>query len=92
MLAAGAYLFVITPGSRGAQVWHHEAGAVEVATIGAGDSFQGALLFALHAIGRIRPSSLAGLTVTELRGALSFALHCAAFTCCRAGADPPPLY
>jgi len=60
-----------------------------VDAIGAGDSFQGALLFALHAIGRIRPSSLARLTVTELSGVLSFASLCAAFTCGRAGADPP---
>ena len=31
MLAAGASLFVITRGSRGAQAWHREAGAIEVA-------------------------------------------------------------
>lgn len=97
MLAAGASLFVITRGSRGAQAWHREAGAIEVAApavmvvdaIGAGDTFQGALLFALQAIGRIRPSSLARLTATELHGVLSFASGCAAFTCGRAGADPP---
>jgi len=82
---------------RGAQAWHREAGAVDIAApantvvdaIGAGDSFQGALLFALHAIGRIRPSSLARLTITELCGVMSFASLCAAFTCGQAGADPP---
>jgi fructokinase len=97
MIAAGANLFVITRGSRGAHAWHREAGAIEVAApavrvvdaIGAGDTFQGALLFALHAIGRIRPSSLVCATATELRGVLSFASLCAAFTCGRAGADPP---
>src|SRR5882762_3917725 len=58
---AGASLIVVTRGTRGAQAWHREAGAVEVQaptadvvdTVGAGDSFQAALLFALHAIGRI---------------------------------------
>ena len=50
-------LVVVTRGIRGAQAWHGEAGAIEVQapavevvdTIGAGDSFQAALLFALRA-------------------------------------------
>ena len=97
LLAAGVSLCVITRGSQGAEAWHREAGAIEIAaptvkvvdTIGAGDSFQAALLFALRAIGSIRPSSLARATAAELRGVLSFASLCAAFTCGRAGADPP---
>jgi len=60
-----------------------------VDTIGAGDSFQAALLFALRATGRIEPGSLARTNSDELRRALSFASICAAFTCGRAGADPP---
>jgi fructokinase len=60
-----------------------------VDTIGAGDSFQAALLFALRAIGRIGTGSLAQMNSDELRRALSFASICAAFTCGRAGADPP---
>ena len=60
-IAAGASLVVVTRGIKGAQAWHREAGLVEVEapavdvvdTIGAGDSFQAALLFALRAIGRI---------------------------------------
>jgi fructokinase len=60
-----------------------------VDTIGAGDSFQAALLFALHAIGRIRSGTVAQLNSDELGRALSFASTCAAFTCSRAGADPP---
>jgi fructokinase len=97
LVEAGASLVVVTRGIKGAQAWHKQAGAVEVAapvvdvvdTIGAGDSFQAALLFALRAIGRIGPASLAQLTSDELGRVLSFASHCAAVTCSRAGADPP---
>jgi fructokinase len=97
LIAAGASLVVITRGIKGAQAWHRQAGVVEVQaptvkvvdTIGAGDSFQAALLFALRAIGRIGRASLAQITPDELSRVLSFAADCAAFTCGRAGADPP---
>jgi fructokinase len=97
LIAAGAGLVVITRGIKGAQAWHKQAGVVEVQaptvkvvdTIGAGDSFQAALLFALRAIGRIGRASLAQITPGELSRVLSFAADCAAFTCGRAGADPP---
>jgi fructokinase len=89
-IEAGASLVVVTRGIKGAQAWHKEAGVVEVVdTIGAGDSFQAALLFALRAIGRIKSESLARTNADELRRALSFASGCAALTCGRAGADPP---
>jgi fructokinase len=97
LLDAGASLVVVTRGSEGAQAWHKQAGAVEVQaptvtvvdTIGAGDSFQAALLFALRAIGRIGRASLAQITSGELSRVLAFASDCAAFTCARTGADPP---
>lgn len=97
LMEAGASLVVVTRGIRGAQAWHKKAGQVEVEaptvdvmdTVGAGDSFQAALLFALRAIGRIAAGSLAQADSAELRRALSFASTCAAFTCGRAGADPP---
>jgi fructokinase len=97
LIEAGASLVVITRGIKGAQAWHREAGAVEVVaptvaivdTIGAGDSFQAALLFALRAIGRIGAGALARMNSEELGRVLSFAAGCAAFTCARAGADPP---
>jgi fructokinase len=96
-IEAGASLVVVTRGIKGAQAWHKQAGVVEVEapivdvvdTIGAGDSFQAALLFALRAIGRIKSESLAQTNADELRRALSFASGCAALTCGRAGADPP---
>lgn len=97
LIAAGTSLVVVTRGIRGAQAWHREAGPAEVKapaidvvdTIGAGDSFQAALLFALRAIGRIKTEALAQLDADELHRVLSFASTCAAFTCGRAGADPP---
>jgi fructokinase len=97
MMAAGASLVVVTRGARGVQAWHRAAGAVAaeapkvnvVDTIGAGDSFQAAFLFALHALGRIGTKPLKQTNADELRRALSFASICAAVTVGRVGADPP---
>ena len=97
LLAAGTSLVVVTRGIKGAQAWHGTAGPVRVEapatdvvdTVGAGDSFQAALLFALRAIGRIKRGALAQMKAGELDRVLSFAAACAAFTCNRAGADPP---
>ena len=97
LMAAGTNLVVVTRGINGAQAWHRAAGPVQVEapatdvvdTIGAGDSFQAALLFALRTIGRIKRGALAEMNAGELDRALSFASTCAAFTCGRAGADPP---
>lgn len=97
LLGRGCSLFVITRGIKGAQAWHPAAGAVEVAapavkvedTIGAGDSFQAALLYSLHRLGRLGRSALKDISADELRYALSFASNCAALTCTRIGANPP---
>ena len=97
LIAAGTSLVVVTRGIKGAEAWHKEAGVVEVQaptvdvvdTIGAGDSFQAALLFALRAVGRIGRGALARASAGELGRALAFAAGCAAITCARAGADPP---
>lgn len=97
LLGQGTSLVVITRGNDGAVAWHAGAGQIEVAapkvevadTIGAGDSFQAALLFALHEQGRIARPRLKDIGADELRRALSFAANCAGLTCTRPGADPP---
>ena len=97
LLGQGASLVVITLGNNGAIAWHAGAGQIEVTapkvevadTIGAGDSFQAALLFALHKQGRLARSQLKGISADELRRALSLAANCAGLTCTRPGADPP---
>jgi fructokinase len=99
LLGKGASLVVITRGIDGAVAWHKAAGQIEVAapkvtvadTIGAGDTFQAALLFALHKQGRLRRQQLGDVSADELRRSLSFAANCAGITCSRPGADPPRL-
>ncbi|PJG56113.1 carbohydrate kinase [Bradyrhizobium forestalis] len=100
LLGQGTSLVVITRGNNGAIAWHAAAGQIEVQapkvevadTIGAGDSFQAALLFALHKQGRIARPRLKDIRADELRRALSFAANCAGLTCTRPGADPPWSY
>jgi fructokinase len=97
LLKEGASLVVITRGNSGAIAWHAGAGQIEVAapevavadTIGAGDSFQAALLFALHKQGSLARQQLKDMGADDLRRALSFAANCAGLTCTRPGADPP---
>jgi fructokinase len=97
LLASNAKLVVITCGDRGALAWHARAGAFDIAaptttvvdTVGAGDSFQAALLFALRALGRIERRALTELSADQLHRALTFAATCAAVTCSRAGPNPP---
>ncbi|MCA1381625.1 MULTISPECIES: carbohydrate kinase [Bradyrhizobium] len=97
LLGQGTSLVVITRGNNGAIAWHAQAGQIEVQapkvevadTIGAGDSFQAALLFALYKQGRIARPRLKDIGADELRRALSFAANCAGLTCTRPGADPP---
>lgn len=97
LLGQGTSLVVITRGNNGAVAWHAKAGQVEVTapkidvadTIGAGDSFQAALLFALHKQRRLARQQLKDIGTDELRRALSFAANCAGLTCTRPGADPP---
>ncbi|MBH5399730.1 carbohydrate kinase [Bradyrhizobium sp. CNPSo 4010] len=97
LLGQGTSLVVITRGNNGAIAWHAQAGQIEVQapkvevadTIGAGDSFQAALLFALYKQGRMARPRLQDIGADELRRALSFAANCAGLTCTRPGADPP---
>ena len=95
-LAAGVRLVVVTCGARGALGWS-AAGRVAVPpvavdvvdTVGAGDTFQAALLTWLAEQGLLDPAALAGLSVAQLDAALRFAAQAAAITCSRRGADLP---
>ncbi len=95
-LAAGVALVVITRGGDGAWAWTRNAHismpsvSVEVVdTVGAGDTFQAALLTALAERGVLSPAGLATLSEQTLTAALSFAANAAAITCSRRGADLP---
>jgi len=95
-LAAGVPLVVVTQGGAGAQAWVrgvHVRSAPQpvtvVDTVGAGDTFQAALLTWLAEHGRLAPQALAEWTEAELAALLDFAGRAAAITCSRRGADLP---
>ena len=95
-LAAGVALCVVTLGERGAaaatRLARNEAAATTVQivdTVGAGDTFQAALLTRLAECGNLSAAALAGLDEAGLNDALRFAIAAAAITCSRRGADLP---
>lgn len=95
-LAQGVGLVVATRGSDGAQAWTAREQAQVPArrvrledTVGAGDSFQAALLAWCAEQERLQPQALGTLTSPELRDALAFAVNASAITCSRRGADLP---
>ena len=95
-LQAGVSLVVVTRGGEGAWAWtprgHVETAPVRVQvidTVGAGDTFQAALLTSLDEQGLLDPASLKTLDKAPLRAALDFAARAAAITCSRRGADLP---
>lgn len=95
-LAQGVRLVVVTRGAEGALGWtarHHAAVppvAVDVVdTVGAGDTFQAALLAWAAEHDALAPSALEALSAAELAAALGFAVRAAAITCSRRGADMP---
>ena len=95
-LEAGVALVVVTRGSEGAWAWtareHAAAAPVQVKvvdTVGAGDTFQAALLTALAERGLLTHPGLAALGRVDLESVLAFAARAAAITCSRRGADLP---
>lgn len=95
-LAAGVALVVVTRGAQGAWGWtaqHHVAAASVpvhvVDTVGAGDTFQAALLTALAERQLLHRSALPQLSKQALGDVLTFAAQAAAITCSRLGADLP---
>jgi len=95
-LAAGVEAVVLTRGAEGASGWT-SGGRVDVPgrrvavvdTVGAGDTFQAALLAGLAETDRLRPGALKGLPASALAAWLDFAAAAAAITCSRRGADLP---
>lgn len=95
-LECGVRLVVITRGGNGARAWTR-AGVAEVAgapvatvdTVGAGDSFQAALLAGLAETGRLSPAALEALDEERLSRLLRFAGRASAITCGRRGAGLP---
>jgi fructokinase len=95
-LTAGPGLVVVTRGAEGATGYSRQAVVqvpsvpVKVAdTVGAGDTFQAALLAWAAEAGRLTADGLFSLGERELRSALGFATRAAAVTCGRRGADMP---
>ena len=95
-LAAGVALVVVTRGGEGAWAWtasdHVAVPPVAVPvvdTVGAGDTFQAALLTALAERGLLNRAALRRLGAADLAAVLTFAARAAAITCSRRGADLP---
>jgi fructokinase len=95
--ARGPQLVVVTLGAHGAvgllpdgtPVRRPGRATTVVDTVGAGDSFQAALLAWLHHEGRLGREAIAHLGETRLAACLDFAIAAAAITCARPGADSP---
>jgi fructokinase len=96
-LAAGAALVCITRGEKSTLAYYRAGGLAEVSvnrvqerdTIGAGDTFSGALLVAVNENGLLGSSGLLQLRSDDVSRLVRFASNCAGLTCERVGADPP---
>ena len=95
-LSRGVRLVALTEGAAGARCWTSAAQAkvapepvALVDTVGAGDSFQAALLTRLAEWDALTPQAMAALDAAQLRALLQFANQAAALTCSRRGADLP---
>ena len=95
-LAQGAALVVVTRGAEGAMAWSAQARVqtppvkVDVIdTVGAGDTFQAAMLTWLAEHDALSAAALRALDADQVRDLLGFATRAAAITCSRRGADLP---
>jgi fructokinase len=94
--AAGVAAVVVTRGGEGALAWtaNTEVSIAPVKvnvidTVGAGDTFQAAMLTALAERDVLSPAALRSVPAATWREVLSFAARAAAITCGRRGADLP---
>ena len=95
-LEQGARLVVVTCGALGALAWTSTSSVsispqsvAVVDTVGAGDTFQAALITWLAEHDALSRAALAALDADSLHSALTFAARAAAVTCSRRGADMP---
>jgi fructokinase len=96
-LAGGTSLVVVTAGAAGSVAYARGGRSISasaqpvqlVDTVGAGDSFMGALLAGLVRCDVATPAALATIDDATIGAVLRFASSVAAITCSRAGADPP---
>lgn len=96
-LGGKTQLVVLTRGERGAVLFAGTGERIEIAavparvidTVGAGDTYQAALLCWLDEAGLARPDALASLTLGQLAAMGRFAGEAAALTCARRGPDLP---
>src|SRR5690606_22585507 len=90
-------LVLLTRGSKGAQLFRRRPGQFHAAarptvvrdTVGAGDTFQAALLAYLHEQGVRTAAALAELGRDQLESRLGFAVQAAGAPCCATGPGPP---
>ncbi|QDG76745.1 carbohydrate kinase [Labrenzia sp. PHM005] len=97
-LAEGAKLVVVTRGKDGASAFTAQSEAnvpgvpVNVIdTVGAGDTFQAALLSGLNTLGVSGRQNLSDLSSSHLTRLMTFCTRAAAITCSRRGADLPTM-
>ena len=99
LTALGVGLVVVTDGGEAAHGWtatglHASAVPPEVCvvdTVGAGDTFQAAMLTWLEKHDALQAADASALDSDDLRAMLSFGTRAAAITCGRRGADLPRL-
>ncbi|MCL2267400.1 MAG: PfkB family carbohydrate kinase [Treponema sp.] len=104
IISLGAGLAIVTLGHKGAAaLLCRENGSIIEArangihidktgdTVGAGDTFHGALLAWLHKRGKLSHNAILNLNAEDLNNALLFANKAAAVVCTRFGAQPPSL-
>lgn len=96
LLADGIEAVIVTRGADGCVVFtsswseHRQGVAAEVVdTVGAGDTFTGAVLSGLHDRGILSRDSLRSLDKDSLIEVIDSALAAAAMVCAREGANPP---
>jgi fructokinase len=96
LLARGIEVVIVTRGGSGCDVFtptwseHREGVPVDVVdTVGAGDTFTGAVLSGFHQRGITNRSSMSSMDEESLLGVIDDALLAAAIVCSRKGSNPP---